>query len=72
MNQTQLNKLAVITSQFIPPGRGSTLHQGLSAMVAPGSSYWQLPATRGQQGHPERPGHPHQQGDQLLQAFHQG
>ena len=43
MNQTQLNKLAVITSQFIPPGRGSTLHQGLSAMVAPGSSYWQLP-----------------------------
>jgi hypothetical protein len=42
MNQTQLNKLAVITSQFIPPGRGSTLHQGLSAMVAPGSSYWQL------------------------------
>jgi hypothetical protein len=41
MNQTQLNKLAVITSQFIPPGRGSTLHQGLSAMVAPGSSYWQ-------------------------------
>ena len=34
MNQTQLNKLAVITSQFIPPGRGSTLHQGLSAMVA--------------------------------------
>jgi hypothetical protein len=43
MNQTQLNKLAVITSQFIPPGRGSTLHQGLSAMLAPGSSYWQLP-----------------------------
>ena len=43
MNQAQLNKLAVITSQFIPPGRGSTLHQGLSAMVAPGSSYWQLP-----------------------------
>jgi hypothetical protein len=43
MNQTQLNKLAVITSQFIPPNRGSTLHQGLSAMVAPGSSYWQLP-----------------------------
>jgi hypothetical protein len=43
MNQTQLNKLAVITSQFTPPGRGSTLHQGLSAMVAPGSSYWQLP-----------------------------
>ena len=43
MNQTQLNKLAVITSQFIPPGRGSTLHQGLTAMVAPGSSYWQLP-----------------------------
>ena len=43
MNQTQLNKLAVVTSQFIPPGRGSTLHQGLSAMVAPGSSYWQLP-----------------------------
>jgi hypothetical protein len=43
MNQTQLNKLAVITSQFIPPGRGSTLHQGLSVMVAPGSSYWQLP-----------------------------
>ena len=42
MNQTQLNKLAVITSQFIPPGRGSTLHQGLSAMLAPGSSYWQL------------------------------
>ena len=42
MNQTQLNKLAVITSQFIPRGRGSTLHQGLSAMVAPGSSYWQL------------------------------
>jgi hypothetical protein len=46
MNQTQLNKLAVITSQFIPPGRGSTLHQGLSAMVAPGSSYWQLPPPR--------------------------
>jgi hypothetical protein len=43
MNQTQLNKLATITSQFIPPGRGSTLHQGLTAMVAPGSSYWQLP-----------------------------
>jgi hypothetical protein len=43
MNQTQLNKLAVITSQFIPPARGSTLHQGLTAMVAPGSSYWQLP-----------------------------
>jgi hypothetical protein len=43
MNQTQLNKLATITSQFVPPARGSTLHQGLSAMVAPGSSYWQLP-----------------------------
>jgi hypothetical protein len=43
MNQTQLNKLAMITSQFVPPGRGSTLHQGLTAMVAPGSSYWQLP-----------------------------
>jgi hypothetical protein len=43
MNQTQLNKLAMITSRFIPPGRGSTLHEGLSAMVAPGSSYWQLP-----------------------------
>jgi len=43
MTQTQLNKLATITSQFIPPGRGSTLHQGLTAMVAPGSSYWQLP-----------------------------
>jgi len=43
MNQTQLNKLATITSQFIPPARGSTLHQGLTAMVAPGSSYWQLP-----------------------------
>ena len=43
LNQTQLNKLAVITSQFIPPGRGSTLHQGLTAMVAPNSSYWQLP-----------------------------
>jgi hypothetical protein len=54
------------------PGRGSTLHQGLSAMVAPGSSYWQLETPRGQQGHPERPGHPHQRRDQLLQAFHQG
>jgi hypothetical protein len=43
MTQTQLNKLATITSQFVPPGRGSTLHQGLTAMVAPGSSYWQLP-----------------------------
>jgi hypothetical protein len=43
MNQTQLNKLAMVTSRFIPPGRGSTLHEGLSAMVAPGSSYWQLP-----------------------------
>jgi len=43
LTQTQLNKLATITSQFIPPGRGSTLHQGLTAMVAPGSSYWQLP-----------------------------
>ena len=43
MNQTQLNKLAMITSQFVPPGRGSTLHQGLTAMVAPDSSYWQLP-----------------------------
>jgi hypothetical protein len=42
MNQTQLNKLAMVTSRFIPPGRGSTLHEGLSAMVAPGSSYWQL------------------------------
>jgi hypothetical protein len=42
LTQTQLNKLATITSQFIPPGRGSTLHQGLTAMVAPGSSYWQL------------------------------
>jgi hypothetical protein len=43
LTQTQLNKLAVITSQFVPPARGSTLHQGLTAMVAPGSSYWQLP-----------------------------
>jgi hypothetical protein len=43
LTQTQLNKLAVITSQFVPPARGSTLHQGLTAMIAPGSSYWQLP-----------------------------
>ena len=43
LNQTQLNKLATITSRFVPPDRGSTLHQGLTAMVAPGSSYWQLP-----------------------------
>ena len=43
LTQTQLNKLATITSQFVPPARGSTLHQGLTAMVAPGSSYWQLP-----------------------------
>jgi len=42
LTQTQLNKLAIITSQFIPPGRGSTLHQGLTAMVAPGSDYWQM------------------------------
>ncbi len=54
MNQTQLNKLAVITSQFIPPGRGSTLHQGLSAMVAPGSSYWQLPPPEASKATPSR------------------
>ena len=43
LNQVQLNKLAVLTSQFVPPGRSATLHQSLSAMVAPTSSYWQLP-----------------------------
>jgi len=43
LNQTQLNKLAIITSKFIPPDRGSTLHDGLAAMIAPGSSYWRLP-----------------------------
>jgi hypothetical protein len=42
LNQVQLNKLAVLTSQFVPPGRSATLHQSLSAMVAPTSSYWQL------------------------------
>jgi hypothetical protein len=44
LNQVQLNKLAVLTSQFVPPGRSATLHQSLAAMVAPGSSYWQLPS----------------------------
>ena len=44
LNQVQLNKLAVITSQLVPPGRSATLHQSLSAMVAPNSTYWQLPA----------------------------
>jgi hypothetical protein len=44
LNQVQLNKLAVITSQLVPPGRNATLHQSLSAMVAPNSTYWQLPA----------------------------
>ena len=43
LTQVQLNKLAVITSQLVPPGRGGTLHQELTAMVAPQSSYWQLP-----------------------------
>ena len=43
LNQVQLNKLAVLTSQFVPPGRSATLHQSLAAMVAPTSSYWQLP-----------------------------
>ena len=42
LNQVQLNKLAVLTSQFVPPGRSATLHQSLSAMVAPTSNYWQL------------------------------
>jgi hypothetical protein len=44
LNQVQLNKLAVLTSQFVPPGRSATLHQSLAAMVAPSSSYWQLPS----------------------------
>ena len=43
LTQVQLNKLAVITSQLVPPGRSGTLHQELTAMVAPQSSYWQLP-----------------------------
>ena len=43
LNQVQLNKLAVLTSQFVPPGRSATLHQSLAAMVAPNSTYWQLP-----------------------------
>lgn len=43
LTQVQLNKLAVITSQLVPPGRSGTLHQELTAMVAPRSSYWQLP-----------------------------
>jgi hypothetical protein len=44
LNQVQLNKLAVITSQLVPPGRSATLHQSLAAMVAPNSTYWQLPS----------------------------
>ena len=43
LSYTQLNKLATITSQFIPPGRQATLHGSLTAMFAPGSSYWELP-----------------------------
>jgi hypothetical protein len=42
LTQTQLNKLATITSELVPPGRNGTLHQELSAAVAPNSSYWQL------------------------------
>ena len=42
LTQTQLNKLATITSELVPPGRNGTLHQELSAAVAPTSSYWQL------------------------------
>jgi hypothetical protein len=42
LTQTQLNKLATIASELVPPGRNGTLHQELSAAVAPGSSYWQL------------------------------
>jgi hypothetical protein len=42
LTQVQLNKLATITSELVPPGRNGTLHQELSAAVAPGSSYWQL------------------------------
>jgi len=44
LNQVQLNKLAIITSQLVPPGRSATLHQSLAAMVAPNSTYWQLPS----------------------------
>lgn len=42
LNQTQLNKLAIITSRFVPPDRSNTLHGELAAMFAPGSSYWRL------------------------------
>jgi hypothetical protein len=42
LTQTQLNKLATITSELVPPGRNGTLHQELSAAVAPTSNYWQL------------------------------
>ena len=42
LTQTQLNKLATITSELVPPGRNGTLHQELSAAVAPTSDYWQL------------------------------
>ena len=42
LTQTQLNKLATITSELVPPGRNGTLRQELSAAVAPTSDYWQL------------------------------